>query len=281
MNRWFCIIFFFFLIPAGSVSADMISFIPTAVVTQGDPLLIVLSAPTSFVSAVTIDDSLVPFFSYQKQTAVMYGVDIQASIGSRTVRVVFTDRTIATSTFSVVARDRYQAPLSIPRTLGGDTPENQSRVVGVLSRENRILSRIKTGAKKFWTESFRYPLATVSVVDPYGYDRKTGRYTIAHKGVDFRARIGTPVFAPNRGVVRIAKSFTVYGKTIVIDHGLGVQTFLMHLSKISVVPGQLFLRGQRIGLSGDSGYATGPHLHLSVKIAGISIDPIKFFDIFH
>ncbi|MEN9341767.1 MAG: hypothetical protein RIQ54_23, partial [Candidatus Parcubacteria bacterium] len=261
MNRWFFVAFFFFLTPLWCLSASDISFIPASSVVQGDPVLILLSAPPSLVSQVVIQDNRVAFFPYQEHTAVLYGVDIHAPIGIRTVRVTFTDHTVATSTFSIIARDRYQAPLPIPDSLGGNTPDNDSRVVSLLARENAILSRLKTGAKKFWTEPFRYPLASVFVVDPYGYDRTTGRYAIVHKGTDFRASVGTPVFAPNRGVVRVARSFTVYGKTVVIDHGLGVQTFLMHLSRISVVPGQLVRAGQRIGLSGESGYATGPHLH--------------------
>ena len=98
--------------------------------------------------------------------------------------------------------------------------------------------------------------------------------------MDLRAVKGTKVAAMERGVVRLAKTFDVYGKTIVIDHGLGVMTFYMHLSKINVNQGQLVTRGQIIGLSGDTGYAESPHLHITVRINNISVDPIEFLDLF-
>jgi murein DD-endopeptidase MepM/ murein hydrolase activator NlpD len=83
--------------------------------------------------------------------------------------------------------------------------------------------------------------------------------------------------AINRGVVRIVHTYRDYGKTIVVDHGLGVMSFYMHLSKIYVAPGELVLPGEVIGKSGHTGYAEQPHLHLTIRIGGISIDPVKFF----
>ena len=84
----------------------------------------------------------------------------------------------------------------------------------------------------------------------------------------------------NAGVVRIAQKFPTYGNTVVIDHGLGVMTFYMHLSKIKVVKGQAVALGKEIGLSGHTGYAEQPHLHLTIRINGISIDPMKFMTFF-
>jgi murein DD-endopeptidase MepM/ murein hydrolase activator NlpD len=139
--------------------------------------------------------------------------------------------------------------------------------------------------KAIWKSSFSYPLiATTSkgltVTDPYGYNRKTGENTITHKGTDFRALKGTPVYAINRGVVRTAKLYTVYGNTVVVDHGLGLTSLYMHMSRILVVPGQLVEKGMLIGYSGDTGYAEAPHLHISIKIDNVSVDPMKFFELF-
>jgi murein DD-endopeptidase MepM/ murein hydrolase activator NlpD len=81
-------------------------------------------------------------------------------------------------------------------------------------------------------------------------------------------------------VVRVARTFQIYGKTVVVDHGFGVMTFYMHLSKIKVNVGELVLPGQLIGFSGETGYAESPHLHITVRINNVSIDPIKFLDLF-
>ena len=68
------------------------------------------------------------------------------------------------------------------------------------------------------------------VTAPYGNSRKTGEYSIPHKGADYRAKDGTEIMALNRGVVRIAQTFRNHGKTIVIDHGQGLMSFYLHLS---------------------------------------------------
>jgi murein DD-endopeptidase MepM/ murein hydrolase activator NlpD len=83
----------------------------------------------------------------------------------------------------------------------------------------------------------------------------------------------------NRGIVRFTDSLRNYGKTVVIDHGLGLQTVYMHLSEIIVSLGQMVDKGELIGMSGDTGYVLGPHLHLTVRIWDISIDPIKFLEL--
>ena len=77
-----------------------------------------------------------------------------------------------------------------------------------------------------------------------------------------------------------AKNYTVYGGTVIVNHGLGVQSLYMHLSRISATAGTTVKRGQLIGYSGETGYAVGPHLHLSIKVNGVSIDPKAFFNIF-
>jgi murein DD-endopeptidase MepM/ murein hydrolase activator NlpD len=84
----------------------------------------------------------------------------------------------------------------------------------------------------------------------------------------------------NRGIVRIVKKSKIYGNMVVIDHGLGLMTFYMHLSKSQVKVGQIVEQGKIIGLSGQTGYSLGPHLHLTVRLNNTSIDPVKFMDFF-
>jgi murein DD-endopeptidase MepM/ murein hydrolase activator NlpD len=131
-----------------------------------------------------------------------------------------------------------------------------------------------------WSRAFQYPLKTVFITDDYGYSRNTVNQTITHKGTDFRAVVGTDALAMNDGTIRIARTFTVYGNTVVIDHGIGVQSLYMHLSKLNVKEGERVKRGQIIGQSGDTGYVEAPHLHISIKINGISIDPVTFLKFF-
>lgn len=102
-----------------------------------------------------------------------------------------------------------------------------------------------------------------------------------HTGLDIVAPQGTPVFAAAHGVVEsVHHHYTrnrSYGKYVVIDHGYGKHTLYAHLSKINVKPGQHVKRWDMIGEVGETGRATGPHLHYEVKENGVQVDPLRYF----
>ncbi|MCG8420430.1 MAG: M23 family metallopeptidase [Proteobacteria bacterium] len=108
----------------------------------------------------------------------------------------------------------------------------------------------------------------------YGYRRHpiSGRRKF-HRGVDFRARRGTPVRAAGSGVVVVAKRRGGYGKLVIISHGKGVETRYAHLHRIGVKKGEVVAAGEVIGAVGSTGRSTGPHLHFEVRRSGKAVDP--------
>ena len=252
------------------------------IIIQGEPLIITIenSKSASSLKEIIFDKQTIKTFVYKSKLTAFIGIDLNAKIGEHSITIHNTDGTVTENKFVVHKRDKVEAPLGIPETLGGNSTSSQKKLTVSLSKENDILSNLTSSQKKLWDGSFIYPVAVPIVVDPYGYSRKTGEYSIAHKGKDFRAREGTKVFAMNRGIVRVAKKSPIYGNMVVIDHGLGLMTMYMHLSKINVKQGTLVAKGKVIGLSGKTGYALGPHLHLSIRLNSVSIDPIKFLDFF-
>jgi murein DD-endopeptidase MepM/ murein hydrolase activator NlpD len=97
-----------------------------------------------------------------------------------------------------------------------------------------------------------------------------------HEGIDVSAPMGSPIEAPAAGIVSDAGWETGYGNTITIDHGFGIVTKFAHASKLLVRNGQRVSRGQRIALVGNSGLATGPHLHYEVHVNGRPVNPLKY-----
>ena len=97
-----------------------------------------------------------------------------------------------------------------------------------------------------------------------------------HQGIDIDAPIGTPVRAAADGDVTVADMNAGYGREIMLDHGHDVLTLYGHLSAIDVVVGQHVIRGQVIGLVGQSGRATGPHLHYEVRVHKVAVNPHKY-----
>ncbi len=260
---------------------------------QGDPVLIaVAGTSTAAVRSVSLRlpgktaPAELPFFAYGGGTAALYGISLGQKTGVAAVTVALADGQALSGSFAIASRSRPSESLPIPPQIGGNSAANQARVVDQLAIDNAALARIfSDGRAAFWTEPFAFPVASSSgdqrkVTDPYGYERDSGAADIIHKGADFRAPPGTPVYAVNDGVVRQARLYPTYGNTVVIDHGMGVLSMYMHLSHMSVKPGVAVKRGELIGLSGETGYAEGPHLHLTIRINGNSIDPIAFFQLF-
>jgi murein DD-endopeptidase MepM/ murein hydrolase activator NlpD len=97
-----------------------------------------------------------------------------------------------------------------------------------------------------------------------------------HSGIDISAPYGAPVRATADGDVTSAAMVNGYGREIVLDHGHDVLTVYGHLSAIAVLPGQHVIRGQVIGYVGQSGRATGPHLHYEVRVHNVPVNPYKY-----
>jgi murein DD-endopeptidase MepM/ murein hydrolase activator NlpD len=97
-----------------------------------------------------------------------------------------------------------------------------------------------------------------------------------HRGLDFAAAAGTPIKASNSGIVRLSEYLPAHGNTVVIDHGQGIFTYYAHMKKLLVTVGMKIKKGQVIGLIGATGVATGPHLHFSVSLHNLRVDPMQW-----
>jgi murein DD-endopeptidase MepM/ murein hydrolase activator NlpD len=127
---------------------------------------------------------------------------------------------------------------------------------------------------RLWQGAFRLPVD----VDPapnFGQRRiLNGQPRSPHAGVDFGARRGAPVVAPARGRVVLAEPLFFSGRTVILDHGLGLFSLYGHLSTLSVKVGQRVETGTPLGAVGATGRATGPHLHWAVRLGGARVDPL-------
>jgi murein DD-endopeptidase MepM/ murein hydrolase activator NlpD len=103
-----------------------------------------------------------------------------------------------------------------------------------------------------------------------------GQPRAPHRGLDLAAPVGTPVRAPSGGIVTLVGDFFFNGRTVFVDHGQGLISMVCHLDRVEVAEGQAVRPGQRLGASGASGRATGPHVHWSVFLNGTAVDPELF-----
>lgn len=127
-----------------------------------------------------------------------------------------------------------------------------------------------------WRQTFLWP-AVGRISTLFGSQRiYAGEPGAYHSGIDIARPTGTIVLAPADGVVILAtpRPFTLEGNLVLIDHGMGLNSAFMHLSRIDVKLGERVRRGQPIGAVGRSGRATGPHLHWGLRWNDARLDPL-------
>jgi murein DD-endopeptidase MepM/ murein hydrolase activator NlpD len=151
-----------------------------------------------------------------------------------------------------------------------------------IREDNRAVAeaRARIGGKADYLSGFVVPVEGI-VSGVFGSQRiLNGEAKAPHSGLDLAAAAGTPVQAAADGVVSLAHPDMFYtGRTVMIDHGLGLQTVYAHLSRIDVKVGQRVRRGQIIGAVGASGRATGPHLHWGASWLDRRLDPARLPEI--
>ena len=140
----------------------------------------------------------------------------------------------------------------------------------------RTLYTAVTPEKKFRTP-FQLPVSECRN-SPFGVLRyhngkPSGNF---HRGLDLRSPLGTPIHAPAAGTVKVAQMFRLHGGTVGIDHGQGVTSHYLHMSKIAAVEGQEVKPGDLLGYVGSTGFATGPHLHWGLYVHAVPTNPERF-----
>jgi biotin carboxyl carrier protein len=153
------------------------------------------------------------------------------------------------------------------------TPETLQRI----EAEKQILIALwkKTTPEKQWDGLFIYPIAS-EITQEFSIKRVfQGEFRSFHSGIDLRAKDPTEVLAANRGVVVLTGDHFFSGNFVIIDHGRRLFSFYAHLSAIKVKEGDAVEKGQVIAVSGNTGRITGPHLHWTIKVNSVNVDPVS------
>ena len=144
-------------------------------------------------------------------------------------------------------------------------------------------ARAKAGKVKdaLFMEGFVYPVDSVDIRSTFGLQRiLNGKPSNVHNGLDFGGSEGDSIRAITDGIVQIAgKNFFYNGNFVLLDHGQGLTSVYLHMRKIIAKDNQKVKKGEVIGLIGETGRATGPHLHLGVQWYKKRIDPMSLFEI--
>lgn len=220
------------------------------------------------------------FFDFDSEDGTWYGV---AGVGIDTItgsyELTLKGLTLAGASVShrqvvAVSKANYRAiALSVSRKFTELDAETLTRIKEEQALKKDIFSHLSS--KRMWAGHFNTPLEGI-MTEPFGTQRTfNGVRQSVHQGLDYRAEIGTPISAMNRGKVVLARELFYEGNCVAIDHGQGLLTLYLHLSELKVKEGDKVAEGQIVGLSGATGRVTGPHLHVAIRWQGIYLDPAQ------
>ena len=263
--------------PAAYTQSTSVQWRPKRIV-NGSPMIITVRPAVRLqsLSGKWLDHDV--FFSYapkQKLWIGFAGAGLKTTPGRYILQL--TGDTTHDTRFAIerkiaVAKAKYRSiAVSVPEQFTKPSEEQLREIAGAKAIKQDVLSRVTP--ERQWSGAFDAPV-NAAVSDVFGTARTfNGETQGVHEGLDFGVPSGTPVHAINGGTVILARPLFFEGNFVVVDHGQGLLSMYMHLSKFEAKEGDHVEKGQELGLSGGSGRATGPHLHIAVRWQGIYLDP--------
>ena len=289
MKRWAWLLFLagiFFNAAAYATAASWTVGISPAKLVNGSPVLFRVKSPQRLESLSGMWLGHEVPFSYDAASKTWFalaGVGFETAPGAYSLELAGEKAGASKLTFSrkvVVGRGKYpkiKVELSVEGKFTEPTPAQQKEIAEGKEVKKDYLNRVT--AEREWSGSFA-PAADAAISDVFGSERIfNGKTSSPHLGMDFRVPSGTPVHAMNDGTVLLARPLYFEGNFVVLDHGQGLLTLYLHLSEFKVKEGEKVKRGQVIGLSGGTGRATGPHLHVAVRWQGMYLDPARLMQL--
>jgi Peptidase family M23 len=272
------------IVMLAAASSAMAAAVPSAAVTwqpaklvRGSPVFFRVSVPEGVgdVSGKWLGHEL-KFFSVpgNKGWYALAGIPVETVPGSYDLELTGTR---SAGSFHYVKRiwvapELYpQIAIRVAKLFTEPSPEQSKQIAADKDLKQSIFA--KETETRLWDGGFLPPVIAATS-DGFGTERVfNGEVKSRHLGLDYAVGPGTPVHAINRGTVLLARQLYFEGGFVVIDHGQGLLSLYLHLSDFKVGEGEEVATGQLIALSGGSGRATGPHLHLAVRWQGIYLNP--------
>ena len=224
----------------------------------------------------------VPFTPSGDRWLATVGVDLDSRPGDHAVDVTFAyddgRMRVVREPVLVNAGEYPTTELQVEERFVELSPEDQARADREAAETSAIYDTFTP--ERYWSEPFQVPVRGAKDGRNFGHRRVfNGQPRAPHSGADLRATTGTPIYAANRGRVMLAKDLFFSGNAVYIDHGHGLFTTYLHLSRIDVAVGEMVEQGQQLGLAGATGRVTGAHLHWGVRLVDARVDPFSLLRI--
>ena len=247
------------------------------ILAPGSPVLIQLrTSEATAIEGEWLTRKLAFFRTSPGNWAALAGLDVESSPGPSTLHITVHNPAgpeDLSRPVDVLPAHYRSGKLTVAPKFVSPDPEELKQIEADRALKDKVFA--SSAPQRLWSGNFHAPVAAPPT-DSFGTRRTfNGKLASIHKGMDFRTPTGTPIHAANSGTVVLACRLYYEGNCIAIDHGLGLYSISMHLSRINVKEGDRVHSGQPLGLSGATGRVTGPHLHWAIRWQSAYLDPAK------
>ena len=258
--------------PSAAAAATVTVTVSPAEVRPGDPVLVTVLGSVETPRG-KVGGKPLSFFPVRDGHQAVFAVPIDHRPGE--IRIALGGG-LPPQVVSVIEHEFPAADVTVPEEYANPPPEARKRI----DDDNRAIRKAfgKPGDPPQFRGGFRQPVSGGQPTSPFGEQRTfNGVAKSQHLGLDVTARTGARVKSINDGTVMLVRACFLPGNVVVVDHGAGIASACFHLKEASVVEGDVIKRGALVGRAGQTGRATGPHMHLSVWVSGAFVDPATFF----
>lgn len=257
--------------PGAAQTLDSLSFFESSN-TPGGIALVDLGPANTTLPRVSWNERSIAVIRNNKNAFAIVGIPLGTQAGIQKLQVNLSSNESKEVPFEILPFQYEEQRLTIKnKRMVNPEPLDMVRI----KKENQRLRVVKNSrADRILADSFDWPLAG-PISSPFGLKRFfNDQPRRPHGGIDIAVPEGTPIVAPADGLVIETGNYFFNGNCVFIEHGLGLQTFYAHMSRIDVKEGQRVSKGQVIGAVGATGRVTGPHLHWSVGLNGTWVNPL-------
>lgn len=222
-----------------------------------------------------------PLIPWNDGFVSIIGTSYKTSAGRKSIRITLSqgwDTEILDTAILVVSGGFRKSVITLPRSKQATIDTSRQRRKA--EEYEAVVEAINAPSEEYYSILPETLPCTKKVSGTYGDERWIGgRKAWHHAGLDFAVPRGTPILAPCPGRVVMARdTFIRQGTFVILDHGAGVKTLYYHMIERNVGEGEVVKTGDTLGFVGSTGIATGPHLHMSVYINGIPVDPLFWLE---
>ena len=263
---------------ASSININDNIFINKTELKQGD-IIVIKSKENFSVNHIKFNDHKYKFNIIENKKIAIIPISYWTNAGKYELQIIKNDKIIKTL-INILSGNFANSYIKVEKEKEKLIKPEDEEIINRKKEDQKMIKKARQYSVQtmLFESNFIWPVKG-PISTEFGATRfVNGKLQSRHSGIDIAVDKGTSILAPNNGVIKLAANLLVTGNTIIIDHGLNIFSSYSHLSQINVKKGQEVQKGEKIGEIGSTGFSTGPHLHWTITVGSVFVNPRNFIN---